>query len=366
MIKWFLHNLAEQMGAAPARAGEEIHPQIRLEHDLPQWLFFFIILGSAALIIWLYWHEGRASRASKMLLASVRIALVLLALFMLSEAVLSVERKGLPYLTILVDDSASGRIADQYEKPEEQAALDALAVPAQADQTTRLAIAKGLIMKNDARLIRDLEKEHNVRLYRVSNSAELLAEVDRPSDVRGALEKLRGVQASGSQSRLGDAVRRILTELRGAPPSAIVLLSDGQTTEGEPLSKAAELAKNKGVPLYAIGLGSAERARDIELTELLVDDVVFVDDAVRFQVKLSSRASRARKSSCVSRSSSPGRKTRPPLARSSPRKSSCRPTASPFASSWSIIPRPPASAASSSRWTNARASFRSTIIGSSA
>ena len=262
---------------------------------MPQWLFFFIILGSTALIIWLYWHEGRASRASKMLLASVRIALVLLALFMLSEAVLSVERKGLPYLTILVDDSASGRIADQYEKPEEQAALDALAVPAQADQTTRLAIAKGLIMKNDARLIRDLEKEHNVRLYRVSNSAELLAEVDRPSDVPGALEKLRGVQASGSQSRLGDAVRRILTELRGAPPSAIVLLSDGQTTEGEPLSKASELAKNKGVPLYAIGLGSAERARDIELTELLVDDVVFVDDAVRFQVKLSSQGFKGEK-----------------------------------------------------------------------
>ena len=43
------------------------------------------------------------------------------------------------------------------------------------------------------------------------------------------------------------------------------------------------------MPLYAIGLGSAEPARDIELTELLVDDVVFVDDAVRFQAKLLAR-----------------------------------------------------------------------------
>ena len=41
--------------------------------------------------------------------------------------------------------------------------------------------------------------------------------------------------------------------------------------------------------LFAIGLGSAEPARDIELTELLVDDVVFVDDAVRFQAKLLAR-----------------------------------------------------------------------------
>ena len=94
------------------------------------------------------------------------------------------------------------------------------------------------------------------------------------------------MEATGSQSRLGDGIRQVLTELRGAPPSAVVLLSDGQTTEGESLSKAAELAARKGVPLFTIGLGSAEPARDLELTELLVDDIVFEDDAVRFQAKL--------------------------------------------------------------------------------
>ena len=30
------------------------------------------------------------------------------------------ERTGLPYLTIMIDDSASERIADQYEQPETQ------------------------------------------------------------------------------------------------------------------------------------------------------------------------------------------------------------------------------------------------------
>ncbi len=43
------------------------------------------------------------------------------------------------------------------------------------------------------------------------------------------------------------------------------------------------------MPLFTVGLGSAEPARDIELTELLVDDVVFVDDIVRFQAKLLAR-----------------------------------------------------------------------------
>ena len=43
------------------------------------------------------------------------------------------------------------------------------------------------------------------------------------------------------------------------------------------------------MPLYPVGLGSPEPARDLELTELLVDDVVFVDDLVRFQAKLLAR-----------------------------------------------------------------------------
>ncbi len=308
MIEWLLHSLADRLGVAPARAGEEIHPQLRWEQPWPQWLLVFTVLLSAALIIWLYWHEGKASRAAKLFLASLRMALVLLAMVMLNEAVLSVERTGLPYLTILVDDSASQRIADQYEKPEVKAGLDALAAPAQASETTRLAIAKGLILKDRARLIRELEKQHKVRIYLVSNATRLLAEVGRESDIEGALTKVRALEATGSQSRLGDAVRHVLTELRGAPPSAIVLLSDGQTTEGEPLPKAAELAEKKGVPLYAIGLGSAEPARDIELTELLVDDVVFVDDAVRFQAKLSARGFKGEKVTVHLKELEPGSK----------------------------------------------------------
>jgi hypothetical protein len=281
--------LADRLGVAPARAGEDISPHIRFEQPWPQWLLVFTVLFCVALIIWLYRREGRAPTSVKLLLACSRILLLFLAIFMLSEAVLSVERTGLPYLTILVDDSASQRIADQYEKPEVKAALQALAVPDEPGETTRLAIAKGLILKDRAKLIRELEHKHKVRLYRISNAAQFLAEVDRPDQVARAADLLRAIKADGGQTRLGDGVRHVLTELRGAPPSAIILLSDGQTTEGESLSKAAELAARKGVPLYAIGLGSAEPAHDVELTELLVDDVVFVDDTVRFQAKLSAR-----------------------------------------------------------------------------
>ncbi len=143
-------------------------------------------------------------------------------------------------------------------------------------------------MKDKARLIQELQKQHKVRLYLVANSARLLAEVDRPADILPAVQKLREVQGTGTQSRLGDDVRQVLTELRGAPPSAIILLSDGQTTEGETLAKAAELASAREYR-SSRSAWEARSLRDLELTELLVDDVVFVDDAVRFQAKLLAR-----------------------------------------------------------------------------
>jgi uncharacterized membrane protein len=292
-----LQYLADRLGVEPPRAGEAITPRIRFEQPWSQWALLAVVVGGAALVVWLYRRDGRAPAYYKAILAALRISLILLAVFMLSEAVLSVDRTGLPYITILVDDSASGRIADQYAEPEAAAKLTDLAGTPKdaAAETSRLAIAKGLVLRDDARLVRELQKQHKVRIYLVSGSARLASEVDRPSDVEPAVKRLREVEPTGSQTRLGDGLRQVLTELRGAPPSAVVLLTDGQSTEGEPLSKAAELASRKGVPIFPVGLGSTEPARDLELTELLVDDVVFVDDAVRFQAKLLARGFKGQK-----------------------------------------------------------------------
>jgi hypothetical protein len=295
-MDWLLRRLADQLGVEPARAGEAIAPQIRFEQPWSQGITLLVVLGCAGLIIWLYRREGQLALPTRMVLATLRITLVLLTVFMLSEAVLSVERTGLPYFVVMVDDSASEKIVDQYANPRTKAVLAELTRPLDEgkekdkdkdrDDPSRLAVAQGWLSRDDAKVLRELQKQNKVRLYLASGSARLLAEIDTPEDVERALEKLRAVEANGGQTRLGEGVRQVLTELRGAPPSAILLLTDGQTTDGEALAKAAEFAARKGVPLYPIGLGNPEPARDLELTDLLVEDVVFVDDLVRFQAKL--------------------------------------------------------------------------------
>jgi hypothetical protein len=284
-----LRQLADRLGVEPARAGEAIAPSIRFEQPWPQGVTLLVVVASAGLIIWLYRREDHASIPYKVTLAAIRIALVLLAVFMLTEAVLSVERTGLPFFVVMVDDSASQQVVDQYDDPKAKATAESLARASGRTDANRWAVGEGFLTGDNGKILRELQKQNKVRLYLTSTNPRLLAEIDKPEDLKPALEKLAKVEPTGGQTRLGASVRQVLTELRGAPPSAILLLSDGQTTDGESLTKSAELAARKGVPLYPIGLGSAEPARDLELTELLVDEVVFVDDLVRFQAKLQGR-----------------------------------------------------------------------------
>ena len=271
MIDWFLNALAERLGVEPARVGEAIVPSIRFEQPWPQWLTLVVLFGSIALIAWLYRNEGTVPSAYKAGLALIRIALVLIAVFMLSEAVLSVERTGLPYFVVMVDDSASQKVADNYENAKSKAAAAELVKAAGEPkaEVTRWAIAEGLLQQDKAKIFRELQKQNKVRLYTTSTGPRLLAENDKPEQIDPAIELLKKHEPNGGQTRLGDSVEQVLTELRGAPPSAILLLTDGQTTEGEPLGKAAEIAARKGVPIFPVGLGSVEPPRDIELAEAI-------------------------------------------------------------------------------------------------
>ena len=72
-------------------------------------------------------------------------------------------------------------------------------------------------------------------------------------------------------------------------------MTDGINTEGPPLAEAAEYARRRGVPLYFVGLGSDRPERDLRLSDLMVDDVVFVDDVVNFECRLTADGFQGRK-----------------------------------------------------------------------
>lgn len=282
LAEWFL-------GIPPADPGQGTEWRFGHSFPWPTWFLLLFCLAAAAYVIAIYRRDaGHLSRRARMGLAGLRMASIALLLFLLSEAVLSIERTGLPYVLILLDNSGSMATEDAYAQTTSRDTATSLLASAGLERPTRLNLGKSLLLHDNGAFLKSLLENHKLRLYAVADAEVLLGTGDylRAAEVDQLLPLIRELQPQGGQTRLGDALRRVLVGLRGTPPTAVVLISDGITTDGEKLTTAARYARQKSVPLFTLALGNAEPARDIELHDVLVDEVAFVDDPVTFSYKL--------------------------------------------------------------------------------
>lgn len=241
----------------------------------------FVGLAAAWVIFWYAREIAIAGRGLRMLLVATRLTLVGLLLFMLAEFVLSLNRTGLPYVVVLLDDSASMGTVDRYEDKKLAKAVAARIKVAGLSDASRLNLGKSLLSAKDGDLLAAIARRFKLKAYFVSAAAR-----PQSGDVRDVAQAVEQLQAHGESTRLGQAIEAVLDDFRGNLPSAIVLLSDGINTEGDTLLDAAAQARRKGVPLFTVALGSETPVRDLEVTDLLVDEVVFVDDVVNFDFKV--------------------------------------------------------------------------------
>ncbi len=110
-------------------------------------------------------------------------------------------------------------------------------------------------------------------------------------DLQQAADAIQGLTASPRHdaSQLGAAVRQVINDYRGSSLSAVIMLTDGVTTEGEDLTKASKYAREMGVPLYFVGVGDAHEVRDIYLHNLQAQDTVYVNDRMFFDLKVTGK-----------------------------------------------------------------------------
>lgn len=280
------HNLPDWLerwlGVAPAQTGEGTIWALESAWPWAPWLTVLFVIAVSAFIGWLYWRELPGRRAwMRGLLIGLRLSLIALVLLMIAQLVLSMKRTGLPYVALVIDESASMSISDQFADPKTREALAERLRAQGFDEVTRLNLAKALLLANDAELLERLERGYQLRTYFLAENAR--PEAASPAELR---EKIRGLAPNGESTQVGRGLRTVLNDLRGTPPAAIVLLSDGISTEGETLSDVAAYARRKGVPIYAVGLGDDQPIRDLKLSDLLVDEVVFAGDIVQFEFTL--------------------------------------------------------------------------------
>ncbi len=261
-------------------------------HDWP-WppsVTVLVMAGAAALVIWVYVRErGSAGRFMKTVMVALRLLLIALVLFMLYGWVLNRHRTDLPDLLVVLDDSASMATEDHYDDPSQVQQLEQRVQAAGLAGTSRINLAKMLLLSDDARLLDELQRKYRLKIYRVSTSARAVTAEAVDEGIAGAASisgKIAELQATEPASRLGKGVQDVLGMQGGRPTAALVMFTDGVTTEGRAITEVASYARRKSVPLFLVGLGNPDPPRDVRLSDLLVDDVVFVDDLVSFDFKV--------------------------------------------------------------------------------
>jgi hypothetical protein len=277
-VEWML-------GVDAAEAGEGTVWSLDYSWSWAPWLTLLFAAFCVGLIAWVYLREGRTtSRPMMLALGLLRLACVAIVMLMLAELVLSRERTGLPYVVVVMDDSASMGIVDRYSDEELRSLLQQRLEEAGLQDASRINLAKSILLREDGALLKGIEKRYKLRTYLLAASARV-----QTGTVAEQLEVFRKTEPVGESSKLGTGIRAVLDDLRGTPPTAVILLSDGITTDGDTLSQAAAYARRKNVPLFTIGLGSEDAVRNLALHDLLVDENVFVNDVVNFEFKLTGR-----------------------------------------------------------------------------
>jgi len=243
----------------------------------PPWVTLLLLILLLAFVLRTYRHEPLAGRWHWLSLATTRVAIFGLVIFMMYGWVEHRHRTELPELIIAVDTSESMAMVDVYRDARVNKAVHQYF----AADPSRLGQAKSLLTSEKQGWLEALNRRYRVKLVTIGDAVRELALESGGDDSRVA-----ELSATDATSRLGEAVREIIDRQRGRSTAAIVLLTDGITTDGTTLNEAAAYARSKSLRLYIVGLGSEQPPRDIRLSDLLVDDIAFVGDVLNFDVQL--------------------------------------------------------------------------------
>jgi hypothetical protein len=277
--------LAHWLGGEPG-TGDGVTFHVDYSWPFPPWATLLLLLAAVVCVAAVYAYESCAVGGRyRTMLAAMRLAAMAILLVMLTQVTMILQRTGPPTIAVVLDRSASMGIVDKYENPPHSPSVVDALQRAGLGEATRLNLAKVLLTENGSRLLNRLADNYRLHVYLTADGTEQLP----VGDTAAIAEKIVGLTADGpgaGATRIGDTVRQVLDDLRSAPPAGILLFTDGVVTEGASLTEAASDARQRGVPLIAVGLGSEQAPRDIEVADVLVDDAVFVDDLVSFSTQI--------------------------------------------------------------------------------
>jgi uncharacterized membrane protein len=249
-------------------------------------LLLLVVMLVAGVVVAYRRQAAHLRRREQIGLIGLRLAAFIILAAALSEATLLVTRTGLPYIAVAIDTSASMGLQDHQP--------GAVRPSTSANGPSRLDLAQSSLLAEDAARLRKLGARHRLRVYQFDENARPVGADS--SDLSNLATEISHLSPEGGGTRPGPALKEVLNDFRGAPPAAVIVLSDGVASTGDAdrLSSAVELARSQSVPILTVPIGSDRPAIDLQAFDLLAEDLIFLGDPVvlSFRVKAHGESNR--------------------------------------------------------------------------
>lgn len=143
-------------------------------------------------------------------------------------------------------------------------------------KTPRWRMVQGVWSNPELELTKKLSEIGQVRFFTFAESLDSVAEPDLSAD-----------KVTGSSTYLGEAMEEVVSRYAGSPIAGVLVMTDGANNGGLDPQGVARRLGQRGVPVYAVGIGLAN-PDDLVLHSIVAQDVVFGGDLVPIRVQLNS------------------------------------------------------------------------------
>ncbi|MDD4890734.1 MAG: VWA domain-containing protein [Phycisphaerae bacterium] len=289
----------------------------RLTNAWPTWLALIVTIAIVVGVIMIYMRDG-GTPLGRGIGAALRCLLLVLLLLLIWQPVIRVEQTKWQsgVVAVVVDLSNSMSTPDLYGPDDplvaDLAAAEAARSPAtsrpandpaamkdvvrQVSGKTRIDLVRESLERDSRSVIKALVANNDLAVYTFSKNAtrqarlpQVTAENPAQADDKQAATVLATMakdKAAGTATGVTQAVTHVLNELRGQRVAGVIVISDGRSTMDSDPDATVELANKWPVPIHTVSVGSIHPPRDLAVSRVTAEPVVFVKDLVAVKANI--------------------------------------------------------------------------------
>lgn len=265
------------------------------------------VAAAVLLTVFLYWFQQGIPKWARILLATTRLAVLVLviALFFEPTATVTQKQTNKRCLPVLIDVSESMSVRDQRKRSNEigEAAVALGILPFSSNskdvehnslalsdkqlhaiaEATRLDLATSLLSKSARPMLQSLNEDLEINYHTFGSQLRQLGDGES-----GGADSLAGLQADAQETSIASALETLVRTNRGTPLAGIVVLSDGLENSSLRVEEAAYDLGVRGIPVYTVPIGVVD-PDDVSIRSVIMQQVAFTGDKVPVRVQIQSK-----------------------------------------------------------------------------